>query len=518
MRKHGGLLSKLTKFFFIIVLSVSALAGLTTYVYQTSVYHKECEHDLQNLVELMAELMSSDGKEFSAYQEMALEIGHKVKIPIDYDGDYRPAKARYYQKFNELFHGKTLGVDVDYPDFTEELKILYVTYKQEYWLHAYEVCKNSFGAVYTYYVTPSDEELHMYYVIDAVREPMIIDGEELIYLNIEVYQDPETNAHMWETWEKGEVVDGYDTYDNEFGKTYACYYPLIIDGQKLGVVCADMEVEKVNKAILDNSIQQFIRMFFLVAILSFVLSFVIGKRYVKRLIDLRADVSEFTQHKDAALATRIKNDIHGNDEITDLADQIAEMILEITSYMKSILDKNNELMVAHEKIRAANELANKDALTGIRNKTAYDNEVRKIEYNMIREHFEKFGIAMVDLNFLKVINDTYGHEKGNIALKKICMIVCKSFAHSPVFRIGGDEFVVILENEDYDDAEIIVDKFTGILGEIQQDDSLEPWEKVSAAIGWTRYDPDKDNDVESVFKRADNMMYENKKAMKAERE
>ena len=98
------------------------------------------------------------------------------------------------------------------------------------------------------------------------------------------------------------------------------------------------------------------------------------------------------------------------------------------------------------------------------------------------------------------------------------MIVCKSFAHSPVFRIGGDEFVVILENEDYDDAEKIVDKFTGILGEIKQDDSLEPWEKVSAAIGWTRYDPDKDDDVESVFKRADNMMYENKKAMKAERE
>ncbi len=517
MKKRRGLLRKLTIFFFIMVLSVSILAGLTTYVFQTNVYHDECEHDLQNLVKLLSELMASDGKEFMAYQEMTLEVGDKVKIPLDYDGDYRPAKALFYKRFNEIYPGKALGVDVDYEDFNEELKILYVTYKQEYWLHAYEVCKNNFGAVYTYYVVPTGENLHMYYVIDAVREPTVIDGEDVIYLNLDVYQDMEVHEHMWKTWESGAVVPGYDTYDNEFGKTYACYYPLIIDGRKLGIVCADMEIEKVNKTILDKSIRQSLSMLILVTILGVILSVLIGKRYVQRLIKLRADVGEFSKNKDVALARKIKNEINGNDEITDLANEIADMIVELSTYMKSILDKNKELTQAQEKIKAANELANKDALTGIRNKTAYDSEVKKIEYNMIREHFDKFGIAMVDLNFLKVINDTYGHEKGNLAIKKICMIICKNFAHSPVFRIGGDEFVVVLENSDYDEAKELVAKFKNTIDEINKDDSLEPWEKVSAAIGWTLFDPEKDDDVQSVFKRADYEMYENKKAMNAER-
>ena len=75
---------------------------------------------------------------------------------------------------------------------------------------------------------------------------------------------------------------------------------------------------------------------------------------------------------------------------------------------------------------------------------------------MLREFFLQkdmgnlinFGIAMIDLNNLKVINDTYGYEEGNYAIKKLCEIVCSVFSHSLVFRIGGDEFVVILKGAD----------------------------------------------------------------------
>lgn len=66
---------------------------------------------------------------------------------------------------------------------------------------------------------------------------------------------------------------------------------------------------------------------------------------------------------------------------------------------------------------------------------------------------------MIDLNYLKLINDNFGHDKGNIAIKKICNIVCVTFKHSPVFRIGGDEFVVILENEDYDNIHTLIKQF-----------------------------------------------------------
>ena len=174
-----------------------------------------------------------------------------------------------------------------------------------------------------------------------------------------------------------------------------------------------------------------------------------------------------------------------------------------------------DLAEAQRRITEANELANRDALTGIRNKTAYDNEAKKIEDKIINERFRKFGIVMVDLNNLKKINDSFGHEKGNVAIKKICTMICHKFAHSPVFRVGGDEFVVIAENDDYEKVETLVTELRQEIDAIYGKESLEPWERISAAIGWALYDPILDNSIESVFKKADEQMYENKKNMKA---
>ena len=191
------------------------------------------------------------------------------------------------------------------------------------------------------------------------------------------------------------------------------------------------------------------------------------------------------------------------------------MILELENYMKSLVETTNKLGEAQEHADAMRELANKDALTGIRNKTAYDKEIRRIEWEMQVETGKQFGIAMIDLNFLKPINDTYGHEQGNIAIKKLCHMVCSIFDHSPVFRIGGDEFVVILENDDYENVDDLVAQLNEKLKELSTDTTLEPWERISAAIGIARYDPITDNSVANVFKRADKAMYLHKREMKA---
>ena len=161
------------------------------------------------------------------------------------------------------------------------------------------------------------------------------------------------------------------------------------------------------------------------------------------------------------------------------------------------------------------ELANKDALTGVKNKLAYDRETRRVEAEMEADKGKRFGLVMIDLNFLKRINDTFGHEQGNIAIKKLCHIVCTIFAHSPVFRVGGDEFAVMLENDDYENADALVAELNATLENMAKDDTLEPWERVSAAIGFARYDAAADSSVANVFKRADREMYNRKKAMKA---
>ena len=92
------------------------------------------------------------------------------------------------------------------------------------------------------------------------------------------------------------------------------------------------------------------------------------------------------------------------------------------------------------------------------------------------------------------------------------------FEHSPVFRIGGDEFVIILQNGDFEKRDDLVALFNKTIEEAEAQDNLEPWEKVSASIGIAVYDSNIDSNVANVFKRADKAMYQRKKEMKAARE
>jgi diguanylate cyclase (GGDEF)-like protein len=91
------------------------------------------------------------------------------------------------------------------------------------------------------------------------------------------------------------------------------------------------------------------------------------------------------------------------------------------------------------------------------------------------------------------------------------------FKRSRVFRIGGDEFVVILKKKDFKNIDKRMEDFNDRLVKIAADNLLMPWEKVSAAIGYAKFDDDEDVTAEDVFKKADKAMYERKAAMKAGR-
>ncbi len=209
--------------------------------------------------------------------------------------------------------------------------------------------------------------------------------------------------------------------------------------------------------------------------------------------------------------------IQTKNELESLSRAIAKLSVDMRDYLLKALSARDEADAAQQKAMEMGEQATRDVLTGIRNRRAYEAEAKKLEWRIQSEGFKEFGIAMVDLNFLKRINDTFGHEKGNESIKKICLITCKTFSHSPVFRIGGDEFVVILENDDYQNVMEKAAAFRKVLEDLKADDSLEPWEQVSAAIGWSMFDPAVDKNVNNVFKRADENMYEAKKEMKAVR-
>ena len=170
-------------------------------------------------------------------------------------------------------------------------------------------------------------------------------------------------------------------------------------------------------------------------------------------------------------------------------------------------------------IRKMDKLENKaylDTLTGLQNRTAY------YEYNDVLNRKEDtghadFSILMIDINYLKRVNDTYGHEQGNLYLQGAAELIKKVFGEEHLYRIGGDEFVVILEGKAQDDAEERIRTFREEIARLQADDSLKPWEKVSAAVGMAKYEKGRDASTEEVLRRADEAMYREKIAMKAAR-
>ena len=162
-------------------------------------------------------------------------------------------------------------------------------------------------------------------------------------------------------------------------------------------------------------------------------------------------------------------------------------------------------------LRSAKLMARLDELTGVRNKNAFKEYIssidEKLEGGMDQE---PFAIVMCDVNDLKLINDTRGHSFGDEVIQRASRMVCGVFAHSPVFRVGGDEFAVVLKDRDYEERENLFSRL--------KEESLTNKRSRSGpvvACGKAEYDPEKDKKVNDVYERADEQMYIVKKEMKS---
>gem|GEM_PF-3380943 len=162
-----------------------------------------------------------------------------------------------------------------------------------------------------------------------------------------------------------------------------------------------------------------------------------------------------------------------------------------------------------EKLTLVQSMAEIDALTGIKNKNAYK-EREELMNRRIQEHRQpEFAIVVLDVNNLKLINDTKGHEAGDKCICDACEIICRTFKRSPVFRVGGDEFVVISQDEDYERSEELVDTIAKYNEMAITDGSIV------VACGMSKFN--NDDCVADVFERADKKMYENKNMLKIRR-
>lgn len=198
--------------------------------------------------------------------------------------------------------------------------------------------------------------------------------------------------------------------------------------------------------------------------------------------------------------------------MTEAAKKIASGDLDV----KISYESGNELGIL---VRSIREMAAKlesyvyrDKLTGLRNAAAFMSKSKELDDKLKRNPDLNFGVVIFDANFLKKVNDNYGHEAGNELLRHAGKVIEEVFANSPAYRTGGDEFAVILEGQDYENRHALLILFDEMVDKetfTVTDNTLN----LSVARGLGVHE--QGMDFSAVSKRADAAMYNHKAAIKA---
>lgn len=204
------------------------------------------------------------------------------------------------------------------------------------------------------------------------------------------------------------------------------------------------------------------------------------------------------------------------DEIRDLKRTDTRTILTVAglfSFSLAIMLTNYSHMKKREEEQAAllghaQSVAYKDPLTGVKSKNAYVENERILNESIRDGNPDAFSIVVCDVNGLKYVNDTFGHKAGDEYIISAAELICDVFVFSSVFRIGGDEFVVLLIGPDHSERENLLRALR------QRSEENIKSDKVVIASGMSDFVPGEDKDVHSVFERADAIMYQNKQALK----
>lgn len=165
------------------------------------------------------------------------------------------------------------------------------------------------------------------------------------------------------------------------------------------------------------------------------------------------------------------------------------------------------------RIEYINELANTDALSSMRNKRAFDTAVEELDATLLQNPDTNFGVVMFDLNGLKQVNDNFGHDRGDEYIRVAASHIRDVFFEIVVYRIGGDEFIGILDTRVLHKIDKLITKLRGVLYDYNRTHPELP-QDISIAIGYAAYDKTTDHCFADVSRRADMKMYENKKQCK----
>ncbi len=511
-QKGKGILMKFALLFIAFAVMMLVWILFSVHSQQTVFFEDRLELQARSLSAFLREEIEENSGNFLDYTKYMSAHRDELAIPLDCS-EYESAKNSFETAFAEAWPGKVYGEDVGFDQLSEELKERFTVWMHEYWLLHFETAKDTFHLSYVCYIIPGDEAVE--YVIPPFRTAAESGDHTRILLLCESGEKmAEERPVLWKTWETGEPQKGHDTYIKDNEEYHAYYLPVILDGRVRGLICVDAVLTDVHGSVMQNTIRLggMIAAGLFAALL--LMLWVVNHQYIARIVGLKDKLRVYSETKDAAMAGQMRKQNRGSDEVSALTEQAADMIDDLDGYMHSLVSTTNELSTAQKRADEMNALAMNDSLTGIRNRRAYEKTEERLNQD-IQDGIASFAIVMIDMNDLKKINDFYGHEEGNVALMRLSGVISRCFGRSPVYRIGGDEFVVVAENRDLKDLDALVERFNRSLREMEEDMSLKDWEQVHAAIGAARYEKGRDESVEQVFRRADERMYQDKQRKKA---
>ena len=257
------------------------------------------------------------------------------------------------------------------------------------------------------------------------------------------------------------------------------------NGMRFVVTAPKKEIDAELQQLL---IQILVATFVFISI-AILIAIIFARRLVRPLQELTVAAKQVA---DGNLHVDIKH--RSKDEVGLLAESFRQTVIQLDHYFTNI-----------------NMLAYEDSLTGLQNKTAYMDNKQNLQVRF-HERNLRFSLVVLDLNGLKDVNDHWGHAIGDSFIAHAAELIREVFVSYPIYRIGGDEFVVILEEDDYYKHDILLQKFTkAILYANRINNGII---KVSVASGIAHFDPSIDSSYDDVFKRADNEMYQCKSKMK----
>ena len=204
----------------VFVVTTIVVAAIVTYAALKDYYRSISEDRIREVGDHLVGQIMEEPQDFIDYKNYYEKHYKDIRIPVDFS-ECVTSRDTFFSEFRKEYADKTFRVDVQKDEMTDYLQNLYYTYRQEYWILAFEDARAAYGLPYTYFLLLDDETNYAVYMIDGERTE---DKEHpgYLYMGDSYYEEPEDHTLLWNTYHNGIRYDEVYEWDNDWGNTYSC--------------------------------------------------------------------------------------------------------------------------------------------------------------------------------------------------------------------------------------------------------------------------------------------------------